>query len=1088
MEIHFKQFGLFLFAIIMLILLVGCGTQATISFDTNGGSPIDDITFTVGEGVDMPDNPTKEGYQFEDWYIDKDLTNLLVDIQNIEEDITLYAKWSELEYTVTFYSGEDQEDAVTTKYGEEAIAPIPETKEGYTFTGWDNDFSNVTSDMDVNAEYSKNSYSVTFHYGDNQEEVVITKYGEGAIAPTNTEKDKYIFEKWDTDFSNITSDLEVNAIYNIDPTQGEVDTYTVTFNYGDNESIIREVEYSKAAIAPTNDEVMKTGYTFTGWDNTFNNITENKIITAQYIINTYDVTFIYNDKTEVVKTNYGTAAIAPTDTDKTGYEFTGWDADFTNITSSITVNGTYVIKTLNVTFDMPEGTDDIVYNVSYNQSLNEVPEVPEKDGYVAYWSSNNFFAIQNDLTVTPSYVEKFGLQNILYEQSVVEKLDNDNVRWVFYENEVYPFSNYNKEIIGSSDIVSLTADNYLQTNGCGVFYIKLTSISDQTTKIYMGQVMPHVYSFSLGEAASEYTALNTTIQFTKFLNVDINPYLVGNSNIFKMDLNITDSNGTTLDDVLLKYSFKLIDGDTETTISNDDIGIINDEGIIFDSAWIGKTIEVTAYPRYAPAVNVSDPETYSTEFTIKINDGVNVYTDDDLEEAFADLDVLSINIQRNITPVLRPTQLNDDGSPLNYTNDLGRTETGNPYLRISNEVSNNKCVINGNYFTIHGENLPINIPHDSDDYPGQADQSCSGSAHGTDYTVCDVRNSIFYSKLYDETNSTSDTISDGNSVTFNNLIIVSNTETIDQNFGEMTEAEIDAQFAAISYNSGGYPSITGENIDINANNVVMAYSTIGIIGRRAAGNINANYVNIYNSWANAIYGHGIYQYNISNSKLTNSGGAAIDLEDIYPGMTGTLDPAVTIDTATTIQNLVTGTEPWFKIYNINTLATQITGGLETSINSLTSGTKTILTEYENSDGFSSQMFNFAILYKAADNVVNLTGEEALNCGGQFSYQIGNSDLVKRSYDFTTSGEDLRVQSNQYIGLAGYDVDGALFTEKYNYYISLGLDSTTASQYALAEQFSVAGIGNGYLELTIYAGSSFGQMCMLTKIKNAESSD
>ena len=40
----------------------------------------------------------------------------------------------------------------TVNYGGAATAPANPTREGYTFTGWDVDFSNVQSDLVVTAQ------------------------------------------------------------------------------------------------------------------------------------------------------------------------------------------------------------------------------------------------------------------------------------------------------------------------------------------------------------------------------------------------------------------------------------------------------------------------------------------------------------------------------------------------------------------------------------------------------------------------------------------------------------------------------------------------------------------------------------------------------------------------------------------------------------------------------------------------------------------------------------------------------------------------------------------------------------------------
>ena len=52
-------------------LLVACGAKepVKISFETNGGSPIAQIE--IDENFQMPQNPTKQGFTFDGWYIDR---------------------------------------------------------------------------------------------------------------------------------------------------------------------------------------------------------------------------------------------------------------------------------------------------------------------------------------------------------------------------------------------------------------------------------------------------------------------------------------------------------------------------------------------------------------------------------------------------------------------------------------------------------------------------------------------------------------------------------------------------------------------------------------------------------------------------------------------------------------------------------------------------------------------------------------------------------------------------------------------------------------------------------------------------------
>lgn len=71
-------------------------TTYTVTFNTTDGSIINNTQVEEGKKLDKPDDPTKDGYIFDGWYIDENYSKLF-DFENdtITGDIILYAKWTE---------------------------------------------------------------------------------------------------------------------------------------------------------------------------------------------------------------------------------------------------------------------------------------------------------------------------------------------------------------------------------------------------------------------------------------------------------------------------------------------------------------------------------------------------------------------------------------------------------------------------------------------------------------------------------------------------------------------------------------------------------------------------------------------------------------------------------------------------------------------------------------------------------------------------------------------------------------------------------------------------------------------------------
>lgn len=164
--------------------------------------------------------------------------------------------------------------------GKSAKAPAAPSVTDMVFAGWDTDFSNVQSDLTVRPLYNKMAeYTVTFK--DQNGTVLKTQKvisGRAATAPSVSDTAEQIFVGWDKSFTNVTSDLVVTAKYRAK------NTYTVTFkDYNGLVLGTASVKEKGTAVSPVTPT--REGYTFTGWSSSLSNITTNKTVTAQYRLN-----------------------------------------------------------------------------------------------------------------------------------------------------------------------------------------------------------------------------------------------------------------------------------------------------------------------------------------------------------------------------------------------------------------------------------------------------------------------------------------------------------------------------------------------------------------------------------------------------------------------------------------------------------------------------------------------------------------------------------------------------------------------------------------------------------------------------------
>jgi predicted transcriptional regulator len=363
----------------------------TVTFYDKDGNVLSTQTVNWNEAATAPADPVWEGHTFMGWN---------VAFNHVKSDLEVRPIYDVQTFTVTFIGfGGTELKKEKVEYGKAATAPDAPEVAGYTFKGWDKDFSNITADLTVIAQYTINSYTVTFVDWDNT--VLKTEkveYGKTATAPSDPKREGYTFSGWDKDFSNITSDLTVTAQY-------KINSFTVTFMDWDNKVLKTEkVEYGKAATAPANP--VREGYTFTGWSASFDKIVSDLTVWAQYKINTYTVTF-YDKDGNILSTqtvNWNEAATAPADPVWEGHTFMGWNVAFNHVKSDLEVRPIYDVQTFTVTFIGFGGTELKKEKVEYGKSAT-APDAPEVAGYTFKGWDKDFSNITADLTVTAIYEE-----------------------------------------------------------------------------------------------------------------------------------------------------------------------------------------------------------------------------------------------------------------------------------------------------------------------------------------------------------------------------------------------------------------------------------------------------------------------------------------------------------------------------------------------------------------------------------------------------------------------------------------------------------------------------------------------------------
>ncbi len=873
--------------------------------------------------------PTKPGFAFEKWVTEKGGDVDFVP-SGITKNITVYAKWIERPDAPSFATFDDETLTLTLE----------------NIVGIEGDY---LYKIDNGAEKTSDTNRVTVFgltKGQHTVSVKITKAG--------------IESEWNE------INFEVNSIYIL-----------LEFN-NDNDVLFLQIG-TEGKVIEVPDAPEAEGKQFIKW--TFDDAIESSGINLASATFDRGVKLYaqWLDRPNMV------TSVRFVETDSGGY--IEWDA-------VLGENITYELKWNNSTqkIIIPEGCSYVLSLPQEGEFTVEIRTVDVINGITVYseWSK---------LSVTISFEAKTGRT----DSGIMFLTVNDKRTYIFYAGQSYDFGDPNATFDKNDLRYTILANGVIKmTDATGGLVLHCTQ--NGVEKDVNILVVPQIEDISAGLGYAQYIHESTSGENSVFLDTT-GKYTVGTAqnSRYYIDLELAYKSGMYGDiENEFNWLFSLKDkGDTDwdkLDVKPTDLGIIiqrNTDGIEgyigkyyinFSEPYNGKILQIKLSPKYPNALQDANIEDYTVIFEVELNDGINVYTHDQLKTNYANTNIYTINIHRDILSRLDADQINPNESAVNLkdlaadTTPDGSKKAGDVYRRKSS--TSNTCVINGNYFIIDATNVP-KIRYASDF--GEIQWKPNGFG---DYKVQGVHTSIF--RIIGGADIDVRTV-------FNNLEIIGNTDLKGSTVGE------------VELYSGGHNGIETYQSSVDCFNTYVHHTTIAYF-LDSYQNTN-NYSNLTKvkadqNWGNSIYMWGSGGLILSQSQLLSSSGAALHIEDgisqrnanpLYETALENRhnevrrDPVLIIDNTNIIRNWVSGEEAWFTAWGMGSIVPEV----KIELQKTTFGYfgKSVIKEVD-----GAEKFNFAVMLRGTINesqveVVIKEGENTVKEYVHVSSTAGSGETV-----------------------------------------------------------------------------------------------
>ena len=189
-----------------------------------GDAVVASESLEYGTAIVAPEAPEKEGHTFNGWGKVAETVPA--------HDVTYEGSYSVNSYTLTYMVDGEKYWEGTVAYGTALAALEAPTKRGYTFSGWSGLPATMpANDVTVNGSFTIDRYTVTFYDWDGTVlKVETVAWGQAATPPADPTREGYTFIGWDFDYTNVVWDLAVNAEY----VKNAETVYTVEYHAGAN--------------------------------------------------------------------------------------------------------------------------------------------------------------------------------------------------------------------------------------------------------------------------------------------------------------------------------------------------------------------------------------------------------------------------------------------------------------------------------------------------------------------------------------------------------------------------------------------------------------------------------------------------------------------------------------------------------------------------------------------------------------------------------------------------------------------------------------------------------------------------------------